>query len=57
VTQELGCKSANIILPDADLGRAIPAGVLRCLNGVYSSQRDAALAKQTAEGVKNRRPA
>jgi hypothetical protein len=30
VTQELGGKSANIILPDADLGKTIPAGVLRC---------------------------
>lgn len=30
VTQELGGKSANILLPDADLDRAVPAGVLRC---------------------------
>jgi aldehyde dehydrogenase (NAD+) len=66
VTQELGGKSANIILPDADLGKAIPAGVLRCFTNtgqscqaptrmlVHGSQRDAAvaLAKQTAEGVK-----
>jgi aldehyde dehydrogenase (NAD+) len=29
VTQELGGKSANIILMDADLGKAVPAGVLR----------------------------
>ncbi|TGQ77290.1 MULTISPECIES: aldehyde dehydrogenase family protein [unclassified Mesorhizobium] len=29
VHQELGGKSANIILPDADLDEAIPAGVLR----------------------------
>jgi aldehyde dehydrogenase (NAD+) len=66
VTQELGGKSANIILPDADLGKAIPAGVLRCFTNtgqscqaptrmlMHSSQREAAvaLAKQTAEGVK-----
>lgn len=30
VTQELGGKSPNIILDDADLGKAIPAGVMGC---------------------------
>jgi aldehyde dehydrogenase (NAD+) len=66
VTQELGGKSPNIILTDADLGKAIPAGVLRCFTNtgqscqapsrmlVHRSQRDTAisLAKQTAENVK-----
>ena len=66
VTQELGGKSPNIILEDADLGKAIPAGVLRCFTNtgqscqaptrmlIHRSQREAAvaLAEQTAEGVK-----
>jgi aldehyde dehydrogenase (NAD+) len=66
VTQELGGKSPNIILEDADLAKVIPAGVLRCFTNtgqscqaptrmlVHRSQRDAAvaLAKQTAENVK-----
>jgi aldehyde dehydrogenase (NAD+) len=66
VTQELGGKSANIVLPDADLGKAVPAGVLRCFTNtgqscqaptrmlVHRSQLDeaAALARQTAETVK-----
>jgi aldehyde dehydrogenase (NAD+) len=66
VTQELGGKSPNIILEDADLAKVIPAGVLRCFTNtgqscqaptrmlVHRSQRDAAvaLAKQTAEIVK-----
>ena len=55
VTQELGGKSANIILPDADLTIAIPEGVKACfVNGgqncqsptrmlVHRSQRDAAV--------------
>ena len=30
VSLELGGKSANVILPDADLARAIPDGVLKC---------------------------
>ncbi|WP_441232062.1 aldehyde dehydrogenase family protein [Tardiphaga sp. 215_C5_N2_1] len=30
VVQELGGKSANVILPDADLERVVPAGVARC---------------------------
>jgi aldehyde dehydrogenase (NAD+) len=32
VAQELGGKSANIILPDADLPRAVQLGVARCFN-------------------------
>ena len=32
VTQELGGKSANIILDDADLNRAVGGGVLSCFN-------------------------
>ena len=66
VVQELGGKSANIILPDADLAKAVPAGVLRCFTNtgqscqaptrmlVHRSQRDAAiaLAAQAAERVK-----
>src|SRR5215813_7565748 len=65
VAQELGGKSANIVLPDADLGKAVPAGVLRCFTNtgqscqaptrmlVHRSQLDeaAALANQTAETV------
>jgi aldehyde dehydrogenase (NAD+) len=65
VTQELGGKSANIILPDADLATAVPAGVLRAYTNagqscqaptrmlVHRSQRDeaVALAKATAESV------
>nr|MBS9407967.1 aldehyde dehydrogenase family protein [Streptococcus oralis] len=34
VTLELGCKSPNIILPDADLSRAIPGA----LSGVMFNQ-------------------
>src|SRR5215510_7921735 len=30
VVQELGGKSANILFPDVDLEKAVPAGVLRC---------------------------
>jgi aldehyde dehydrogenase (NAD+) len=66
VTQELGGKSPNILLPDADLEKAVPAGVLRCYTNtgqscqaptrmlVHRSQRDAAveLARHTAEQVK-----
>jgi aldehyde dehydrogenase (NAD+) len=66
VAQELGGKSANIILEDADLAKAVAAGVLRCFNNtgqscqaptrmlVHRSQRDAAveLAKATAERAK-----
>ena len=66
VAQELGGKSANIILEDADLAKAVPAGTLRCFTNtgqscqaptrmiVHRSQRDAAiaLARETAERVK-----
>lgn len=66
VTQELGGKSANIILADADLNKAVPPGVLRSYNNagqscqaptrmlVHRSQRDAvvAIAKQTAATVR-----
>jgi aldehyde dehydrogenase (NAD+) len=66
VVQELGGKSANIVLPDADLEKAIPAGVLRCFTNtgqscqaptrmlVHRSQRDdvIALATKAAEQVK-----
>ena len=56
VTQELGGKSANIILSDADLEQAVTAGVKRCFTNsgqscqaptrmlVHRSQRDAAIA-------------
>lgn len=33
VLQELGGKSANILLPDADFATAVPAGVARCYVG------------------------
>ena len=66
VVQELGGKSANILLPDADLEKAVPAGVLRCFTNtgqscqaptrmlVHRSQRDAAvaLAKNAVDQVK-----
>lgn len=66
VTQELGGKSANIILPDADLTLAVPEGVRACfINGgqncqsptrmlVHHSQRDAAisLARDAAEAFR-----
>jgi aldehyde dehydrogenase (NAD+) len=66
VTQELGGKSANIILADADLEKAVPPGVLRSYNNagqscqaptrmlVHRSQRDAvvAIAKKTAATVR-----
>ena len=56
VAQELGGKSANIVLPDADIKSAVSAGVLRCFNNsgqscqaptrmlVHHSQRDEAVA-------------
>lgn len=70
VTQELGGKSANIILTDADLGSAVPAGVLRCFTNtgqscqapsrmlVHKSQRETAmtLARQTAQTIKTGDP-
>ncbi len=66
VTQELGGKSANIILRTADLSKVVPAGVLRSFYNtgqscqaptrmlVHRSQiaEAAAIAKQTAEAVK-----
>jgi aldehyde dehydrogenase (NAD+) len=66
VAQELGGKSANIILPDADLAKAVPAGVLRCFTNtgqscqaptrmlVHRSQRDeaVAIARQAVETVR-----
>lgn len=66
VTQELGGKSANIVLQDADLKAAVADGVMRCFMNagqscqaptrmlVHASQRDAAveIARQTAESVK-----
>lgn len=66
VTQELGGKSANIILPDADLTLAVPDGVRACfVNGgqncqsptrmlVHQSQRNAtiSLARDAAEAFR-----
>jgi aldehyde dehydrogenase (NAD+) len=66
VAQELGGKSPNIVLPDADLEKAVPAGVLRSFTNtgqscqaptrmlVHRSQRDdaMAIAKRTAETVR-----
>jgi aldehyde dehydrogenase (NAD+) len=66
VVQELGGKSANIVVPDADLEKAIPPGVLRCFSNtgqscqaptrmlVHRSQRDLAiaLARKAADQVK-----
>jgi len=37
VTQELGGKSANVIMPDADIDAAVAAGVLRCFNNAGQS--------------------
>jgi aldehyde dehydrogenase (NAD+) len=65
VHQELGGKSANILLPDVDLKKAVPAGVMRSFTNsgqscqaptrmlVHESQMDEAvgIAKQTAEAV------
>src|SRR5207237_4880183 len=40
VTQELGGKSPNVILPDADFARAVPAGVAAAFrNGGQSCRR------------------
>ncbi len=66
VVEELGGKSANIVLPSADLDSAVAAGVLRCFNNAGQScqsptrmlvpraSRDRAveIARQAAEGVK-----
>lgn len=66
VCQELGGKSANIVMQGADLDKVVPAGVLRCYTNtgqscqaptrmlLHTSQRDTAiaLAKKTAEQVR-----
>ncbi len=66
VTQELGGKSANIILEDADLGKAVKEGVQSCFRNTGQScnaptrmlvprskmAEAAAAAKQAAEGTK-----
>src|SRR5665213_183164 len=66
VQQELGGKSANIVLPDADIERVVPAGLQRCYVGagqscqaptrmlVHRSQHDRALelARAAAEAFK-----
>jgi len=66
VTQELGGKSANIILEDADLGKAVKDGVRNCFTNTGQScnaptrmlvprakmAEAAAVAKQTAEAIK-----
>lgn len=71
VHQELGGKSANIILPDADLAKAVDGGVRRAFSNagqscqaptrmfVHESQyRDAvALAKNTAMAIRHGDPA
>ncbi|MBI1340514.1 aldehyde dehydrogenase family protein [bacterium] len=70
VAQELGGKSANIILPDADLTKAVKSGVLAMMNNtgqscnapsrmfVHRSQQEQAkaIAKETAESVKVMEP-
>jgi aldehyde dehydrogenase (NAD+) len=71
VAQELGGKSANILLPDADFPKAVQLGVARCFNNSGQScvsptrmlvpagrmQEVAALAKKAAEGLKVGSPA
>lgn len=66
VTQELGGKSANIVLPDADLKEAVSSGLLTCYKNagqsciaptrmlVHRCQQDAAreIAKQTVAQIK-----
>jgi len=66
VHQELGGKSANIVLPDADLQKAVAGGVAHCFNNsgqscnaptrmfVHESQHDqaVAIAKAAAEKAK-----
>jgi aldehyde dehydrogenase (NAD+) len=71
VTQELGGKSANILLPDVDFGRAVQLGVARCFNNSGQScvsptrmlvPKDRlpeveVLAKKATEGIKVGPPA
>jgi aldehyde dehydrogenase (NAD+) len=71
VAQELGGKSANILLPDADFPKAVQLGVARCFNNSGQScvsptrmlvpagrmQEVAALAKKAAEAIKVGSPA
>jgi aldehyde dehydrogenase (NAD+) len=66
VHQELGGKSANIVLPDADLDKAVSSGVVQIMRNsgqscnaptrmfVQAGQHDqaAAIAKRAAEGMK-----
>jgi aldehyde dehydrogenase (NAD+) len=66
VAQELGGKSANIILDDADLKKAVTAGVLECFSNTGQScnapsrmlvpaeriAEAAAIAAQVADGIK-----
>ena len=66
VVQELGGKSANVIVPGTDLSKSVPMGLLWCFANtgqscqapsrmlVHRSQRDevVALAKRTAENIK-----
>jgi aldehyde dehydrogenase (NAD+) len=71
VTQELGGKSANILLPDVDFARAVALGVARCFNNSgqscvsptrmlvpYDRLREVeAIARTAAEGIKVGSPA
>jgi aldehyde dehydrogenase (NAD+) len=66
VHQELGGKSANIVLPDADLDKAVSSGIVQVMRNsgqscnaptrmfVQAGQQDKAIAvaKKTAEGLK-----
>ena len=51
VTQELGGKSANILLPDVDFERAVTLGVARCFNNRASLRVARARWLTTAEEV------
>ncbi len=71
VTQELGGKSANILLPDVDLERAVTLGVARCFNNSGQScvsptrmlvpqhrlEETAAIARKAADAAKVGPPA
>ena len=71
VAQELGGKSANLLLPDADFAKAVNLGVARCFNNSGQScvsptrmlvphdrmDEVAALARKTAEATKVGLPA